>query len=160
MSRHPDVLELVSKLVGTWVGHGEGGYPTIEPFRYRELLAITERSDHPSLHYDQRAWREVPQGEVVSHWETGLLRISSDGTLKVFNAQAGRGEAMRGTWSREGDSWLMQLESLQYAGDDRVLGSIRTLTVEGDTLSYEMAMSTTTTSRMEPHLRAVLSRTG
>lgn len=67
---------------------------------------------------------------------------------------------MRGTWSREGDSWLMQLESQQYAGDDRVLGSIWTLTVEDDSLSYEMSMSTTTTGRMEPHLRAVLSRTG
>ena len=132
----------------------------MEPFRYRELLAITERSDHPSLHYDQRAWRETPQGEVVSHWETGLLRIFSDGTLQVFNAQAGRGEAMRGTWRRKGDSWVMQLESRQYVGDDRVLGSTRAFTVDDDSLSYEMSMSTTTTSRMEPHLRAVLSRTG
>lgn len=65
---------------------------------------------------------------------------------------------MRGTWSREGSSWVLRLQSEEYAGDHRVLGSTRTVIVEADTLVYEMSMTTTSTNQMEPHLQAFLTR--
>ncbi len=158
MSRDPEVGELVTALVGTWLGDGEGGYPTIEPFRYRELLEITSRSDHPALHYEQRTWRITDDGEVVSHWETGLLRISSDGSVSLFNAQAGRTESMAGTWQRDANGWNLELESNGYAGDQRVLASNRVLSVEPGELSYEMYMETDATHERSIHLRARLFR--
>lgn len=156
--RHPDVAELVAALLGIWTGAGEGMYATIEPFRYRERLEVTERLDHPALHYDQRAWKHTHDGEVVSHWETGLIRISSEGWVRVFNAQGGRSEALTGSWERQGQTWALQLQSHQYAGDDRVLRSVRELRVGNDSLAYEMSMETTATHEMGPHLRAELVR--
>lgn len=158
MSRDPDVAELVAALVGTWLGKGEGGYPTIDSFRYRELLEISERSDHPSLHYEQRTWRITDDGEVVSHWETGLLRISSDGSLKLLNAQAGRTEAMTGSWRKDNGGWTLELESHEFGGDQRVRSSTRVLSVASRSLSYEMSMETTATRQMSGHLRAELTR--
>lgn len=160
MSRHPDVDAIVSELVGTWSGEGEGQYPTIESFRYRETTEIVERDDHPALHFDQRAWKLTPGGEVVSHWETGLLRISSDGSAKFHDAQPGRSETMAGTWSREGNGWSISLTSTGYAGDDRLVGSNRQFRLRPDELEYEMQMETTATRRMALHLRARLHRTG
>lgn len=160
MSRSPEVQQLVDALVGTWLGRGEGGYPTIEPFRYREVLEITERSDHPALHYEQRTWRVTGEGDVVSHWETGLLRISSDGTVRLLNAQAGRTEAMSGNWERRGDGFVLRLASSEYAGDHRVRASTRLLTVRPGSLGYSMSMETTATGEMSLHLEASLTRPG
>lgn len=158
MSRDPEVADLVAALVGTWLGKGEGGYPTIEPFRYRELLEISERSDHPSLHYEQRTWRFTDDGEVVSHWETGLLRISSDGSLKLLNAQAGRTESMTGSWRRDNGGWTLELASNEFGGDQRVKASRRVLSVASKGLTYEMSMETAATQEMSAHLRAELTR--
>jgi hypothetical protein len=160
MSRHPDVEAIVSELIGTWTGEGEGRYPTIESFRYREMTEIVERGDHPALHFDQRAWKLTREGEVVSHWETGLLRISSDGSARFHDAQPGRSETMAGTWARDGDGWSIYLTSTGYAGDDRVVGSTRHIRLRPNELDYEMQMETTATRRMSLHLRATLHKTG
>jgi hypothetical protein len=158
MSRDPAVAELVSALVGTWLGKGDGKYPTIDSFRYRELLDITERDDHPALHYEQRTWRITDDGEVVSHWETGLLRISSDGSVRLFNAQAGRTESMIGTWRRDDEGWILELESNAFGGDERVRASTRVMSVADGRLTYQMAMETTATMQMSTHLHAELVR--
>ena len=158
VSRHPEVKAIVDALVGTWAGEGTGQYPTIDPFEYRETLEFADRTGHPSLHYEQRAWRKTADGEVVSHWETGLFRISSDGSILLFNAQGGRAEAMAGTWVRDGDSWTVRLQSTGYAGDDRVTASQRSLQIAADSLTYEMEMESTATLEMSLHLSATLTR--
>jgi len=158
MNRKPEVESLISALVGHWAGEGEGEYPTIEPFRYRETLEIASRPDHPALHYEQRTWRQTPSGEEVSHWETGLLRLFSGGDVRIINAQGGRSEVMEGTWERKDDEWSILLEGGEFAGDERVLRSLRHLRFDGETLSYEMRMETTATNEMSLHLTADLKR--
>lgn len=158
MSRHPEVKPAVDALVGTWTGEGEGQYPTIEPFGYRETLQVVERSDHPAVHYEQRTWRKTPDGETPSHWETGLLRLSSNGDVRLLNAQGGRSEVMEGTWERKDDAWIIHLEGIGYAGDERVVRSLRNLRFEGRTLDYTMHMETTATNQMSLHLAASLTR--
>lgn len=159
MSRDPDVAEIIAALVGVWRGEGEGGYPTLEPFRYREVTEIVERYDHPALRFDQRTWKLANGDEVVSHWETGLLRISSDGTVLLHNAQPGRTETMSGSWEKEGIGWVMSLRSTGFAGDGRVTHSTRTLRITPGELAYEMQMETTSNPEMTVHLQARLSRT-
>lgn len=159
MRRKRVVQEIVEALLGVWAGGGSGGYPTIDSFQYRERLAITERDDHPALHYDQRTWKLTTEGEVVSHWETGLLRLSSDGTVVFNNAQPGRAEAMKGTW--RGDTatgWVIELASDGYGGDQRVVRSTRTIRCDGTTLQYRMLMETSSTNANHPHLEATLTR--
>ncbi len=158
MSRNPEVAAIVNTLVGVWTGRGEGRYPTIEPFIYREETRFAGRDDHPSLHYEQRTWRPTPDGELVSHWETGLLRISSDGSVSISNAQGGRAETMSGTWLPDGDDWIIALTSNGYAGDDRVISSSREIRLANSSLSYEMFMKTTAIDAMELHLNADLAR--
>lgn len=158
MTRNPRVGAIVDALVGTWVGHGRGRYPTIEPFEYRELTRFTQRPDHPALHYQQRSWPSAPEGEVVSHWETGLMRISSDGTVILHNAQSGRTESMAGTWDEHSDGWGIELNGIGYAGDARVIASTRALRLSGSGLEYELYMETTSTQEMLLHLSATLHR--
>ena len=158
MSRDPAVAALVSELAGRWSGEGEGQYPTIDSFRYRETTEFTERSDHPALRFEQRAWKLTPEGEVVSHWELGLLRISSDGSLLMRDAQVGRSETLAGSWETDGHGWLMSLRSTGYAGDERVIASTRRFRLRPDELSYEMDMETTATHQMSLHLRATLRK--
>lgn len=158
MSRHPNVAAIVSELVGTWSGQGEGQYPTIDSFRYRETTQIVERDDHPALRVDQRTWRETPEGEVVSHWELGLLRISSDGSALLHDAQPGRSETMAGSWESDGDGWVISFRSTGFAGDDRVIASTRRFLIRPGELSYEMHMETTATRQMSLHLRASLHK--
>jgi len=158
VSRHPDVKLVVDALVGTWTGEGEGQYPTIESFNYRETLQFTERSDHPAVHYEQRAWRKTPDGETASHWETGLLRLSSNGRVRLLNAQGGRSEVMEGSWKRKDDSWIILLESIGFAGDERVVRSSRTMRFGRSALDYTMDMETTATNNMSLHLTASLAR--
>jgi hypothetical protein len=158
MSRDPGVEGIVAELVGTWNGVGEGRYPTIDSFRYRETTEIVERADHPALRIDQQTWKEMPDGEVVSHWETGLLRISSDGSVILHDAQGGRSESMVGSWCRDGSGWLMTLATTGVAGDDRVVASTRQYRIDPGQLTYEMHMETTATRRMSIHLKANLQR--
>lgn len=159
MSRHPEVAELVAELVGVWNGTGEGQYPTIDSFRYRETTEFIARTDHPALLFDQRTWKQTPDGEAVSHWETGLLRISSDGTVRFHDAQPGRVEAMAGTWARIGSGWEISLGSVGYAGDDRVVTTSRTFRLIPGELTYEMQMETVATSELSLHLSARLGKT-
>lgn len=157
MSRSPQTAAVIDALVGSWTGSGEGRYPTIEPFTYRETTRFSNREDHPALHYEQRAWRQTSEGEVVSHWETGFLRLSSDGSATLLNAQGGRAEAMNGTWWRDDDNWHVELVSAGYAGDDRVMMSTRSFQLDGTYLKYQMLMETTATREMGLHLSAELS---
>ena len=149
---------IVADLVGTWQGFGQGEYPTIDSFRYRELTSIVERDDHPALRIDQQTWKETPLGEVVSHWEVGLLRISSDGSALLHDAQPGRSETLAGSWNEDGDGWTMTFASTGVAGDDRVIASTRQYRIRPGALDYEMHMETTATRQMSIHLRATLDR--
>jgi len=159
MSRDPETKALVEALLGTWNGSGVGGYPTIEPFEYSETTVIEGRPDHPALHYQQRTWKLSEFGDVASHWETGLLRISSDGSVTFNNAQGGRSETMSGTWRVTDGGWTIDLASTGYAGDDRVMDSTRSLTVGKESLAYIHEMKTTATGEMSIHLKAELTRT-
>ena len=158
VGRDPEVAQLVAALVGTWVGTGEGGYPTIEPFSFRERTIFKERPNHPAVHYKQKTWRQTPEGEIVSHKEKGLLRISSDHTLTLDNIQGARAETMVGTWEATNSTWTIRLRSTDYAGDGRVIASTRAVEIGPDHFNYELTMETAATAEMHLHVQAQLRR--
>ena len=153
-------IALVSGLVGMWEGEGKGGFPTLEPFRYREELRFTRHAESPILQFIQQTWRFTPDGEVPSHWETGYLRVDPDGSIVLFDTQeSGRKEILRGTVTQTGKAaWEVALKSESIVGDNRMVSSSRTLRLNGTTLDYEMSMATDRVSPEQLHLQARLRR--
>lgn len=64
---------LIDRLPGVWRGDGEGHYPTISPFGYREELTFTRLGDKPILSYVQRTWHH-DDGRPL-HGECGYVRL-------------------------------------------------------------------------------------
>jgi hypothetical protein len=81
MSNNPTItLQLFTLLAGTWTGEGRGEFPGVTSFDYRETLVFTRRDDQ-SLAYQQRAQKRY-EGQtdwLVSHWESGFIRILENG---------------------------------------------------------------------------------
>ena len=85
---HDDLAPLAF-LAGVWEGEGNGDYPNVEPFRYRERTSFTH-DGRPFLFYEQRTWRTGPDGnEMPSHTELGFLRGYPDGRVEAVIAQTG-----------------------------------------------------------------------
>ena len=141
-------------LIGTWEGTGEGGFPTMEDFEYREHLEIRRSEAGPALHYVQETWR----GDAGSHYETGFITASDDGTIRWLSAQGeDRVEVLEGV-VEHGDAVHVKVHSVAIAGDDRMIRSWRTLDCAGDELTYSMGMATTATPDDAPHISAHLTR--
>lgn len=145
-------------LAGIWDGNGEGFFPTIEPFSYREVLEIDEVGSSNTLHYQQRTWRRTEGAEQASHLETGFISSGDAGSIEILNAQGGdRVEVLRGPIRFSNGVLVIELESVVLAHDHRMLRSWREFRFEGDRLRYTMGMATTAVPEGAPHLTATLT---
>jgi hypothetical protein len=156
-SLHPSRGPLAA-LVGTWRGEGEGAYPTIAPFRYREEIELAH-DGRPVLAYRQRTWRI--DADVPMHGESGYLRGPIDGHAELVIAQpTGFGEvatlAVReddGTLVLDGTrTTLVRTASAKPVADVR-----RRFRLVDDELHYDLWMSYAGHDDTH-HLRAVLRR--
>jgi hypothetical protein len=152
---HEDVAAL-SFLLGTWRGMGTGGYPTIEPFEYREELAFEHVGD-AFLLYRQESWS--PADEPV-HFERGFLRPGdSPDTVELCLAHPiGVTEIAHGTLA--GTTIEFDATSQDIARSRtgmRVQGLRRRYQVAGDELAYQLDLATADTP-MTLHLEAALRR--
>lgn len=144
-------------LVGAWEGNGNGEFPTIDPFTYREILVVSELDG--VLHYRQSTWVRDGTDEVASHQETGFISVGEDGNVAMYNAQGiDRVAVLSGSVHTDGDTVILELESVILAGDDRMLHSWRNFELEGDGLRYTMGMATTQVPDGALHLTARLDR--
>lgn len=87
MNPVPDELAHLSWLIGTWGGIGEGGYPTIEPFRYEQIVqfACDGRS---FLEYRSVSWLVDAQNNRIrpAATESGFWRPQPDNGVEVLLA--------------------------------------------------------------------------
>src|SRR2546430_16323662 len=87
-------LTPVAFLLGTWRGEGEGQYPTIKPFRYREEIRFAHNGK-PFLIYTQRT-EGIDTGQPM-HGEAGYLRLVGEGRVEFVIAKPiGYGEISLG----------------------------------------------------------------
>eukprot|EP00898_Chlorokybus_atmophyticus_P002289 jgi/Chlat1/3060/Chrsp21S03313 len=158
---HPK-LQPLAFLLGTWVGKGEGVYPTITPFTYEEEAKFWH-TGKPVLHYTHRTWNDVTRKPM--HGESGYWRVRDDGTVEAVIAQAtGIAEVQNGVFD-EGDAGIRFRSSL-IGNANKVFGIHRHVWVSEDsaaqpvrrTLSYEVDMQTDT-QPLQRHLAAVLYKT-
>jgi THAP4-like, heme-binding beta-barrel domain len=152
---HADIASLAF-LLGTWRGEGTGGYPTIEPFRYREEIVFEHVGD-PFLLYRQESWS--PTHEPV-HFERGFLRPgATPSSLELVLAHPiGVTEVAHGTL--HGTVFELTATAAGIARAEtglEVEGVRRRYRIDGDALTYQLDMATADTP-MTLHLEATLRR--
>jgi hypothetical protein len=82
--------DLLRTLPGVWSGDGDGHYPTMEPFAYREELTFARLPGKPVLSYAQRTWRAGTDEPL--HAECGYLRTDGHHAELVVTQPTGFAE--------------------------------------------------------------------
>ena len=147
-------LKPVEFLLGVWRGQGEGQYPTITPFRYREEIRFSHNGK-PFLAYTQRT-EAIDTGQPM-HGEAGYMRLVGDGRVEFVIAQPiGYAEISLGRV--DGQRVDVECTSVGRTPTAKPVTSIsRSLWLEGDTLHYELKMGMEGTPLMR-HLTASFRR--
>ncbi|TMF22747.1 MAG: FABP family protein [Chloroflexi bacterium] len=130
-------LKPVAFLLGTWRGEGDGQYPTIKPFRYREEIRFTHNGK-PFLIYTQRT-EAIDTGQPL-HGEAGYLRLVGDDRVEFVIAQPiGFAEISLGRVN--GQRIDVECASVGRTPTAKPVTSIsRSLWLVGETLQYELKM--------------------
>ncbi|HEY4376071.1 MAG TPA: DUF480 domain-containing protein, partial [Acidimicrobiales bacterium] len=151
----PPTMAPLAAFVGAWQGAGAGEYPTIDGFTYTQDLHFLAVAGKPFLAY-RSATRATDDGRPL-HAESGWLRLVGDGWVELVVAQgSGLVEVAEGLL----DGKELALESTVVAGSTTakdVRATERRYRVDGDVLSYEIAM-TAMGQPLTHHLRARLTR--
>jgi hypothetical protein len=149
---HP-ALEPMSFLLGAWRGEGEGVYPGVEPFRYREELSFEDVGD-AFLLVTESSW--TPDGAPL-HFERGALRPVGDGTVDLTLAHPiGVAEVAEGTL----DGTTLTFRStgiVRTATGSPVTEIERRYRLVDGALAYELDMATEGVARTF-HVRAMLTK--
>ena len=155
---HPDVVAFAA-LLGTWVGEGEGHYPTIEPFAYREEISFSRSGGKPFVAYRQ-ATVHLDTGQPA-HAEAGYLRGVGGGRVELVMAHpTGLAELAEGEAAATSDGLVLHLVSTTVAATATakdVRSVERTFTLAGDVLHYDLAMAAVGQDHQH-HLQATLHR--
>lgn len=147
-------------MLGRWCGEGQGKFPTIDPFRYRETHTFSLQSDHPFLSYVQDTVLLDRHGEPLGpgHFEVGLIKPQDDGSLIMSNAQdSTRVEVLKGVITEVDGELQICFRSQLHGHDPRMVSSDRDYRFRGDTFHYTVDMATTRMP-LQRHLEATLKR--
>lgn len=150
---HPDA-EPLAFLLGTWRGEGEGGYPSVEPFRYGEEIRF-RHVGKPFLLYAQRSWSLEGGGPM--HSEMGYWRPKPGGRIEIVLAHpTGIAEIQEGTVSGTRIEVASTLVGRTSTAKE-VARLERTLEIRGDVLTYQVRMAAVGVP-LAHHLQASLAR--
>jgi hypothetical protein len=154
---HPDV-DVLTPLLGTWEGTGQGEYPTIESFGYTESITFGHVGK-PFLAYQQRT-RADDDGRPL-HAESGYWRVPRPGRAELVIAQpTGVTEVDEGTIVVDGDALTIDVRSttIGRSGSAKRIDIVeRTFVFDGDTVTYTMRMAAVG-EPLTHHLAATLHR--
>jgi hypothetical protein len=151
MDVHPEV-EPLAWLLGTWRGEGDGWYPTIASFRYREE-ATWYHAGKPFLVYSQSTWA-TDDGRPL-HGERGYLRAAAGQMELVLAHSSGLVEVSLGAIDD-----ILVLTSTTLCGTPsakEVLTVDRRMWRSGPSLRYELGMAAVGQAH-QGHLRATLTK--
>jgi len=88
-----------------------------------------------------------------------LIRLLADGHVELINTQSsGRLEVLTGSLVQTEMGLILQLQSMGFLNDPRMLEASRTITMEGNILHYALNMRTTAVPNHAFHMEATLNR--
>jgi hypothetical protein len=134
---HPEIAALAG-LLGTWEGEGQGDYPTIEPFTYRERVTFGHVGK-PFLAYGQRTWSSEDGAPL--HAETGYLRMPRAGRVELVLAHpTGIVEVEEGAF--DGSVVELSTSSVGLTATAKAVRSVRRrFVLADDELTYDLWMA-------------------
>lgn len=154
---HP-ALAALAPLLGSWVGSGDGEYPTIPSFGYLEEVTFGHVGK-PFLSYGQRT-RASDDGRPL-HAETGYLRVPSPGRVEMVLAHpTGITEIQEGSLTVTGTVLELELNAMSIrltASAKDVTALSRSIRIDGDELVYTLRMAAVG-QPLRHHLAATLHR--
>ena len=157
-----EVFKKLQELVGVWHGEGRGGFPTVDPFRYRETLVFESIGPEPIVHFQQKTWliSDDDRNDEFLHWESGFLIVQSEGQIDLLNAQnSGRVEVLSGQMCVSGaGKTRLSCESVVHGHDGRMVATTRVFNHHQNALAYTVGMATTQVGQVTQHLQCALAR--
>lgn len=141
-------------LIGTWEGVGEGIYPSVETFRYLEVLEIA-RSPKGFLTHGQRTRHET-EGFPM-HAELGYWRVPRPGFVElILSHPTGVTEVCEGVFG-DGEVHVRSV-IIGCSSSAKTVDSLeRWYRVDGDNLTYRLSMGAVGHAH-QPHLIGRLVR--
>lgn len=155
MDLHPDCAPL-EFLLGTWVGEGVGGYPTIEDFPYRQEIVFSH-AGQPFLSYASHTWA-TDDGRPLAT-ETGFWRPRPGGAVEVLLTHpTGIAEVYVGEVTGKKIELRTDLVARTETAKEVTAGHRLYGLIEGGELAYAYDMAAFG-YELQPHVSARLSRT-
>ncbi len=150
---HPTLVPLAF-LLGTWAGVGQGEYPTIESFEYRETVTFAHVGK-PFLAYSQRTSRR--SDDFPLHAESGYWRVPSAGRVEVVLAHP-TGIVTIDEGSFDGCSIELRTTTVAGTSTAKDVSLVeRSFVIDGDELRYSVRMAAVGVA-LQHHLAATLRR--
>lgn len=153
-----EAVEPFRFLLGTWRGAGDGSYPTIDSFGYREEVTFGHVGK-PFLAYGQKT--RHAETDLPLHAETGYWRHVGEGRVEVvLSHPTGILESLAGTFTATPGGGIFDLRSDNVtlsATAVEVRETTRRFEVDGDTLTYDLSMAAVGLE-LTHHLSATLTR--
>ncbi|MGH9117993.1 MAG: FABP family protein [Acidimicrobiales bacterium] len=147
-------IDHLAFLLGSWVGEGEGRYPTISPFRYSEEVTFGHVG-RPFVTYVQRTIRQ--DVGLPAHGESGYLRPAPGGRVELMLGHTfGLVELAEGTV--DGTRLELASTTVGRSGTAKEVTAIeRSIEVAGDVLRYTVRIAAVG-QPIQHHLQAELHR--
>lgn len=158
-------------LLGNWKGEGQGNFPTLSPFTFRDQMTFKTLPEsfslEPLVHFEEIAWIYVDGTEKFKHWETGFFRPINDSKIELqVTHNTGRIEVLQGEFElidikKRSFKLVFQTSFLRNAeGLVVATSSQKVLDYNGENLSYIHAMATVEVPEKTNHLKVELQRIG